>query len=65
MERLNQLRKEYEQTKRVLNFPFDIAERQRQVERRIVILTEARTLAASLGITGEHWFNAKEQSHYF
>ena len=60
MERLNQLRHEYEQTKRVLNFPFSIEERQRQVERRAAILTEARALAASLSITGEHWFNAEE-----
>ena len=63
MERLNQLRKEYEQTKRVLNFPLDIAERQRQIERRTAILIEARALAASLSITGEHWFNAEESSH--
>jgi hypothetical protein len=54
------LKKEYEQTKTVLNFPFDIAERQRQVERRTAILIEARTLAASLNISGEHWFNAEK-----
>jgi hypothetical protein len=57
MKRLNQLRQEYEQTKKVLNFPFDITERQRQVERRNAILIEARALARSLNITGEHWFN--------
>jgi hypothetical protein len=60
MERLIQLRHEFEQTKRVLNFPFSIEERQRQVERRAAILMEARALAASLSITGEHWFNAEE-----
>jgi hypothetical protein len=60
MERLNQLRHEYEQTKTVLNFPFSIEERQRQVERRNAILAEARTLAASLNLTGEHWFNTQE-----
>ena len=60
MERLNQLRHDFEQTKRVLNFPFTIEERQRQVERRAAILMEARALAASLSITGEHWFNAEE-----
>jgi hypothetical protein len=63
MERRNQLRKECEQTKRVLNFPFGIAERQRQVERRTAILIEARAPAASLSVTGEHWFNAEESSH--
>jgi hypothetical protein len=60
MERLHQLRQEFEQTKTVLRFPFSIEERQRQIERRSAILTEARTLALSLSITGEHWFNAEE-----
>jgi hypothetical protein len=60
MERLNQLRQEYEQSKTVLEFPFDIAERERQLERRNAILIEARALAASLNISGEHWFNAEE-----
>jgi hypothetical protein len=60
MERLIQLRHEFEQTKRVLNFPFSIEERRRQIERRTAILMEARALATSLCITGVHWFNAEE-----
>ena len=60
MKRLNQLRQEFQQTKAVLNFPFDLAERQRQVERRSAILVEARALALTLNITDEHWFNAEE-----
>jgi hypothetical protein len=60
MERLNQLKREYEYARRVLVFPFSIEERQRHVERRDAILREARTLAASLNLSGEHWFNADE-----
>ena len=60
MERLNQLKREYEYARTVLEFPFSIEERQRHVERRNAILIEARTLAASLSITGVHWFNAEE-----
>jgi hypothetical protein len=60
MERLNELRLEFEQTKTVLNFPFSIEERQLQVERRRAILVEARALAESLNLTGEHWFNTRE-----
>jgi hypothetical protein len=60
MERLKQLRQEYEQTKKALNFPFSVEERQQHVERRKAILIEARALAASLNLTGEHWFNTQE-----
>ena len=57
MERLNQLKREFEQTRTVLEFPFSIEERQRHTERRNAILREAKVLAASLNVTGEHWFN--------
>jgi hypothetical protein len=60
MDRLNQLRREYEYARTVLEFPFSIEERQRHVERRNAILMEARALAASLNITGKHWFDAEQ-----
>jgi hypothetical protein len=60
MERLKQLKREYEYARTVLEFPFTIEERQRHLERRNAILMEARALAASLNLTGSHWFNAEE-----
>ena len=60
MERLNELRQEYERTKLALNFPIDLVDRQRHRERRNAILLEARALGASLNLSGEHWFNVKE-----
>jgi hypothetical protein len=60
MERLKQLRQEFELAKKVLAFPFTVEEHLRNSERRSAILMEARALAASLNIAGEHWLDAGE-----
>jgi hypothetical protein len=61
MDRLNTLQSEYEDVKRNLAFPLDIEDLQAQTARCNLILEEARRLAQSLNISGDHWFNA---SHY-
>jgi hypothetical protein len=57
MEHLNRLRDELQQINSHLSFPLTLAERHQMYERRQEILTEARELALSLNIAGDHWFN--------
>jgi len=60
MDRLTQLRDEYRQIKACLDFPFSLEERHQMYERRKAILAEARALASSLNIAGDHWFSGEE-----
>ena len=60
MERLLQLRREYEENKKYLTFPLSLQERQLLTQRHNEILAEARTIAESLNMAGEHWFHAEE-----
>ena len=57
MDRLRTLQSEYEEIKRKLAFPLNIEEFQTQVARRKSVLMEARRLAHSLNIAGDHWFS--------
>jgi hypothetical protein len=60
MEHLNILRDELQQIKSRLNFPLSLAERRQMYERRQEIIKEAREVALSLNIAGDHWFNRDE-----
>jgi hypothetical protein len=57
MERLNTLRQEFEESKKKLEYPFDIKDLYRLKDRRIEILREAQVLAESLNLPGTFWFN--------
>jgi hypothetical protein len=59
MERLNKLRDEYVLINSRLDFPFSVSDRYRMYDRRKELLSEARILAASVNISGDHWFNAE------
>jgi hypothetical protein len=58
MEELKALQSEYEEIERKLAFPLNIEDFHLQVARRHSVLSEARRLARSLNISGEHWFSA-------
>ena len=55
MERLNILREEYQQLRSRLSFPLSLGERRQLQERSQEILAEARGLALSLNVAGDHW----------
>jgi hypothetical protein len=58
VEQLNILQREYEEVERKLAFALDIEDLHVQIDRRDSILVEARKLAQSLNISGDHWFSA-------
>jgi hypothetical protein len=60
MELLNRLRDELQKINSDLSFPLSLTERHQMYERRQEILREARELASSLNIAGDHWFNRHE-----
>jgi hypothetical protein len=57
MERLAHLRREYEETRRALAFPFNLEERERLKQRSEAILKEAKMLAETLNLSEIHWFS--------
>jgi hypothetical protein len=57
MERLNSLRREFEQTIRLLEFPFSFEDFDQLKERRDAIRREARALATKLNLAGPFWFD--------
>jgi hypothetical protein len=57
MERLDGLKREYEENARRLAHPLDLAELEQLKERREAILREARILAREMGISGTQWFS--------
>jgi hypothetical protein len=60
MERLNTLRMQYEETKKILAFPVSIEEFRCLCHYRNKICGEAQMLAQSLNIQGRFWFNTAE-----
>jgi len=57
VERLEALRREYNETIMKLAHPLSLADLQQLRERRQAILGEARVLAESLKLTGPQWFS--------
>ena len=59
MDHLNRLQNQFEEIKKNLCFPLTIEDRQNLIQRRAAILSEAKGVAESLKLSGEHWFNAE------
>jgi len=57
VERLNDLRDEYEQNTRYLCFPFNVEDHAQLKERNKAIRAEAKALAKSLNIPNLTWFS--------
>lgn len=57
MERLNSLRREFEQAIRFLEFPFSFEDFDQLKERRDAILREAKALAKKLSLPRPLWFD--------
>lgn len=57
MDRLNSLRREFEQTMRLLEFPFSFEDFDQLKERREAIRREAKALAKILNLAGPFWFD--------
>ena len=56
-ERLNKLQHEYEQTRKNLNFPLNIEDRDQLNEHLRAIVREARSLAQTFRIAVDYWFS--------
>jgi len=61
MDRLKELRKQYQEAGKGLAFPLSIEDRRELAERRQAILREAQLLAETLNFQGTFWFNSKDE----